>query len=48
VYLFVNNVTNKIAALTIDNTSIAWVTPSIDRVTINQPRTAGVELSYKF
>jgi iron complex outermembrane receptor protein len=48
VYLFVNNVTNKIAELTIDNTSLAWVTPSITRVTTNQPRTAGVELAYKF
>ena len=47
-YLFGTNITNKIAALTIDNTVFAWQQPTITRVSTNQPRTLGVDFQYKF
>jgi iron complex outermembrane receptor protein len=47
-YLTGTNLTNKIAALTIDNTTFAWQQPTIIRVSTNQPRTVGVDFQYKF
>jgi outer membrane receptor protein involved in Fe transport len=47
-YLFVDNLTDKHAGLTVNNTSFAWQVPSITRVTTNQPRTVGVDLQYRF
>ena len=47
-YLVVTNLTNKLAALTIDNTVFAWQQPTITRVSTNQPRTIGIDLTYKF
>jgi iron complex outermembrane recepter protein len=47
-YFVVTNLTNKLAALTIDNTVFAWQQPTITRVSTNQPRTIGVDLTYKF
>ena len=47
-YLTGTNLTNKIAALTIDNTVFAWQTYAITRVSTNQPRTLGVDFQYKF
>jgi iron complex outermembrane recepter protein len=47
-YLTVTNLTNKLAALTIDNTVFAWQQPTITRVSTNQPRTIGVDVNYKF
>jgi iron complex outermembrane receptor protein len=47
-YLVGTNLTNKIAALTIDNTTFAWQQPTIIRVSTNQPRTIGVDFQYKF
>ncbi len=47
-YLFATNLTNKHAEITTNNTSFSWVTPSLTRVSTNQPRTIGVDLSYKF
>ena len=47
-YLTGTNLTNKIAALTIDNTVFAWQTYAITRVSTNQPRTVGVDFQYKF
>ena len=46
--LFGTNLTNKLAALTIDNTIFAWQTYAITRVSTNQPRTVGVDVQYKF
>jgi outer membrane receptor protein involved in Fe transport len=46
--LFGTNLTNKVAALTIDNTVFAWQTAAITRVSTNQPRTIGVDFRYKF
>jgi iron complex outermembrane receptor protein len=47
-YLFATNLTNKLAPLTIDNTTFAWQQPTIIRVSTNQPRTIGVDFQYKF
>lgn len=47
-YLFVDNLTDKHAALTTNNTSFAWQSPSITRVTTNQPRTVGIDLKFRF
>ncbi len=47
-YLFATNLTNKLAALTIDNTVFAWQQPTITRVSTNQPRTIGVDFTFKF
>jgi iron complex outermembrane receptor protein len=47
-YITATNITNKLAALTIDNTVFAWQQPTITRVSTNQPRTIGVDLTYKF
>jgi iron complex outermembrane recepter protein len=47
-YLTGTNLTNKLAALTIDNTVFAWQQTTITRVSTNQPRTIGVDLQYRF
>jgi outer membrane receptor protein involved in Fe transport len=47
-YITATNLTNKLAALTIDNTVFAWQQPTITRVSTNQPRTIGVDLTYRF
>jgi outer membrane receptor protein involved in Fe transport len=47
-YLFGTNLTNKVAALTINNTIFAWQQPTITRVSTNQPRTIGVDFNYRF
>src|ERR1700733_9806934 len=46
--LFGTNMTNKHAALTIDNTVFAWQQPTITRVSTNQPRTVGLGFETKF
>ncbi|HMK84413.1 MAG TPA: TonB-dependent receptor [Steroidobacteraceae bacterium] len=46
--LFGTNLTNKHAALTIDNTVFAWQQPTITRVSTNQPRTVGLAFETKF
>jgi iron complex outermembrane receptor protein len=48
VSLFGTNMTNKHAALTIDNTVFAWQQPTITRVSTNQPRTVGLGFETKF
>jgi outer membrane receptor protein involved in Fe transport len=47
-YIVATNLTNKLAALTIDNTVFAWQQPTITRVSTNQPRTIGLDFQYKF
>jgi len=47
-YLFVNNLLDKRAALGINTTSVAWLTPSTTRTATNQPRTIGLDLNYRF
>jgi outer membrane receptor protein involved in Fe transport len=46
--VFGTNLTNKHAALTIDNTVFAWQQPTITRVSTNQPRTIGIGFETKF
>jgi len=46
--LFGTNLTNKQAAMTINNTIFAWQTYAITRVSTNQPRTVGLDFAYKF
>jgi outer membrane receptor protein involved in Fe transport len=47
-YLFGDNLTNKHAVLTSNNTAFSWNTPAVTRVTTNQPRTIGIDLMRKF
>jgi iron complex outermembrane recepter protein len=48
VYLTATNLTNKVAELTANNTSLGSNIPSVTRISTNQPRTIGVEVSAKF
>jgi hypothetical protein len=46
--LFVDNLTNKVALMTANNTSFQFNIPQVVRYSTNQPRTVGVQASYKF
>ena len=46
--VFVDNLTNKVALITANNTSFQFNIPQVVRYSTNQPRTAGVQLNYKF
>jgi outer membrane receptor protein involved in Fe transport len=46
--LFVNNLTNKIAWNTANNTEFQYNIPAVTRISTNQPRTFGTELNYRF
>ena len=46
--LFVDNLTNKVAQLTTNNTLFQFNIPQLTRVTTNQPRTVGMEVNYRF
>jgi outer membrane receptor protein involved in Fe transport len=46
--LFVDNLTNKVALMTANNTSFQFNIPQVVRYATNQPRTVGVQLNYKF
>jgi outer membrane receptor protein involved in Fe transport len=46
--LFVDNLTNKVAAMTANNTSFQFNIPQLVRYTTNQPRTFGTQINYKF
>ena len=46
--LFVDNLTNKIAELTSNNTQFQFNVPQITRISTNQPRTFGTEVNYRF
>ncbi len=48
VHLFVDNFTNKVALISANNTSFQFNVPQVVRYSTNQPRTAGVQLNYKF
>jgi len=48
VTLFVDNLTNKVAELTTNNTQFQFNTPQLVRVSTNQPRTFGTEINYRF
>ncbi|MBV8418701.1 MAG: hypothetical protein JOZ26_01655, partial [Hyphomicrobiales bacterium] len=46
--LFGDNLTNKRAELGVNTSSFAFQAPSLVRVATNQPRTIGVDLTYRF
>jgi outer membrane receptor protein involved in Fe transport len=46
--LFVDNLTNKVALMTANNTSFQFNIPQLVRYSTNQPRTIGVQANYKF
>ena len=46
--LFVDNLTNKLALMTANNTSFQFNIPQLVRYTVNQPRTVGMQLDYHF
>jgi iron complex outermembrane recepter protein len=46
--LFVDNLTNKIAELTSNNTQFQFNIPQLVRISTNQPRTFGTEINYHF
>jgi iron complex outermembrane recepter protein len=48
VNLFVDNLTNKVAEMTGNNTSFQFNIPGLIRYTTNQPRTFGTQINYKF
>jgi hypothetical protein len=46
--LFANNITNKEALLTSNNTVMDFNIPSLTRLTVNQPATAGLDVKFRF
>lgn len=46
--LYVNNVTNKHAWITANNTGLTVNIPDLDRISTNQPLTAGLEYRFRF
>jgi iron complex outermembrane recepter protein len=47
-YLFVDNLANKVAELTANNTSFQINIPQLVRYSTNQPRTLGTQVNYRF
>lgn len=46
--IFVDNLTNKVAELTANNTSFQYNIPALVRISTNQPRTFGTQINYRF
>ena len=46
-YLYINNLTNKTAALTINNHSWTGAAPATQQATVNQPRTVGLQVNFR-
>jgi iron complex outermembrane recepter protein len=46
--LFVDNIANKVAFISANNTSFQFNIPQVTRYSTNQPRTVGVQANYKF
>jgi outer membrane receptor protein involved in Fe transport len=46
--LFVDNLANKVALMTANNTSFQFNIPQLVRYSTNQPRTVGAQVNYKF
>jgi outer membrane receptor protein involved in Fe transport len=47
-YLYIDNLTNKVAEISANNTSFQFNVPGVIRFSTNQPRTFGTQLNYKF
>jgi len=46
--LFVDNLTDKVALMTANNTSFQFNIPQLVRYSTNQPRTFGTQVNFKF
>jgi iron complex outermembrane recepter protein len=46
--LFVDNLTNKMALISANNTSFQFNIPQLVRYSTNQPRTFGTQVDYRF
>jgi outer membrane receptor protein involved in Fe transport len=46
--LYVNNLTDKRAEITANNTEITGNVPTLTRFSTNQPLTVGLDLNFKF
>jgi hypothetical protein len=46
--LFINNVTDKVAEISSNNTSFQFNIPQVIRYSTNQPRTFGTQIDYRF
>jgi len=46
--IFVDNLTNKVAELTANNTSFQYNIPALVRISTNQPRTIGTQINFRF
>ncbi len=46
--LFVDNLTNRLAELTTNNTQFQFNVPQLVRISTNQPRTYGTQIDYRF
>ena len=46
--LFIDNLTNKVAQMTANNTSFQFNIPGVVRYSTNQPRTFGTQINYRF
>jgi iron complex outermembrane recepter protein len=47
-HLYVDNLADKVALMTANNTSFQFNVPQLVRYSTNQPRTMGIQLNYKF
>jgi hypothetical protein len=46
--VFVDNLTNKVALMSANNTSFQFNMPQLVRYSTNQPRTVGTQFNYHF
>jgi iron complex outermembrane recepter protein len=46
--LFINNLTNKVAELTANNTAFSFNIPQLTRFSTNQPLTVGAQINFRF
>jgi iron complex outermembrane recepter protein len=47
-FLFVDNLTNEVAKISVNTTAFAYPIPSLTRVSTNSPRTYGLNVNYRF
>jgi outer membrane receptor protein involved in Fe transport len=47
-HFYVNNLTNKVALMTANNTSFQFNTPQVVRYSTNQPLTVGMQFNFAF
>jgi hypothetical protein len=47
-HLYLDNLANKVALMTANNTSFQFNSPQVVRYSTNQPRTVGIQFNYGF